>query len=165
MVMIEPAETRYGHVREEDREGHCRGAGRRAGGAPRSTAGQLLRGAELRGSGKRRHIDPEKIDEYIARGGYEALLKVLTEMSPGSVIEQISKSGLRGRGGGGYPTGLKWDTVAKVKGAQKYVICNGDEGDPGAFMDRSVLESDPQRVIEGMRSRHTPLARTRAMST
>ena len=96
------------------------------------------------------HIDPEKIDEYIARGGYEALVKALTDMNPASVIEQISKSGLRGRGGGGYPTGLKWDTVAKVKGTQKYVICNGDEGDPGAFMDRSVLESDPQRVIEGM---------------
>jgi bidirectional [NiFe] hydrogenase diaphorase subunit len=71
-------------------------------------------------------------------------------MNPASVIEQIMKSGLRGRGGGGYPTGLKWDMVSKVKGPQKYVICNGDEGDPGAFMDRSVLESDPQRVIEGM---------------
>ena len=71
-------------------------------------------------------------------------------MTPQAVIEQISKSGLRGRGGGGYPTGLKWGTVAKAAGAQKYVICNADEGDPGAFMDRSVLESDPQRVIEGM---------------
>jgi bidirectional [NiFe] hydrogenase diaphorase subunit len=96
------------------------------------------------------YIDPEKIDEYIARDGYQALIKALTEMTPLSVIEQISKSGLRGRGGGGYPTGLKWSTVAKAVGAQKYVICNADEGDPGAFMDRSVLESDPQRVIEGM---------------
>jgi bidirectional [NiFe] hydrogenase diaphorase subunit len=95
-------------------------------------------------------IDPEKIDEYIARDGYEALIKALTEMTPQSVVEQIAKSGLRGRGGGGYPTGLKWSTVAKAVGAQKYVICNADEGDPGAFMDRSVLESDPQRVIEGM---------------
>jgi bidirectional [NiFe] hydrogenase diaphorase subunit len=96
------------------------------------------------------YIDPEKIDEYIERGGYQALIKALTEMTPQAVIEQISKSGLRGRGGGGYPTGLKWSTVSKAVGAQKYVICNGDEGDPGAFMDRSVLESDPQRVIEGM---------------
>src|SRR5580658_3276736 len=95
-------------------------------------------------------IDPEKIDEYIARDGYQALVKALTEMTPQSVVEQIAKSGLRGRGGGGYPTGLKWSTVAKAVGAQKYVICNADEGDPGAFMDRSVLESDPQRVIEGM---------------
>jgi bidirectional [NiFe] hydrogenase diaphorase subunit len=96
------------------------------------------------------YIDPEKIDEYIARDGYQALIKALTEMTSQSVIDQIAKSGLRGRGGGGYPTGLKWSTVAKAIGAQKYVICNADEGDPGAFMDRSVLESDPQRVIEGM---------------
>ncbi len=96
------------------------------------------------------HIDPEKIDDYISRDGYKALLKALTEMTPNGVIEQIPKSGLRGRGGGGYPTGLKWGTVAKAVGDMKYVICNGDEGDPGAFMDRSVLESDPQRVIEGM---------------
>src|SRR5580658_687557 len=96
------------------------------------------------------YIDPEKIDEYRSRDGYQALVKALTEMDPQSVIEQISRSGLRGRGGGGYPTGLKWSTVAKAVGAQKYGICNADEGDPGAFMDRSVLESDPQRVIEGM---------------
>ena len=96
------------------------------------------------------YIDPEKIDEYISRDGYQALIHALTEMDPQSVIDQIAKSGLRGRGGGGYPTGLKWSTVAKAVGTQKYVICNADEGDPGAFMDRSVLESDPQRVIEGM---------------
>jgi bidirectional [NiFe] hydrogenase diaphorase subunit len=96
------------------------------------------------------HIDPEKIDDYIARDGYQALVKVLTEMTPSGVIQQIKMSGLRGRGGGGYPTGLKWGTVAKATGDLKYVICNGDEGDPGAFMDRSVLESDPQRVVEGM---------------
>jgi bidirectional [NiFe] hydrogenase diaphorase subunit len=96
------------------------------------------------------HIDPEKIDDYIAREGYKALLTVLTEMTPSGVIHRITESGLRGRGGGGYPTGLKWSTVAKAKGDVKYVICNGDEGDPGAFMDRSVLESDPQRVVEGM---------------
>ncbi len=96
------------------------------------------------------HIDPEKIEDYIARDGYEGLVTAVTEMTPSEVIEQIMKSGLRGRGGGGYPTGLKWSTVAKAVGDPKYVVCNGDEGDPGAFMDRSVLESDPQRVLEGM---------------
>jgi len=95
-------------------------------------------------------IDPEKIDEYIARDGYLGLVKALMEMRPSEVIQQLTESGLRGRGGGGYPTGLKWGMVAKAVGDMKYVICNGDEGDPGAFMDRSVLESDPQRVIEGM---------------
>jgi bidirectional [NiFe] hydrogenase diaphorase subunit len=95
-------------------------------------------------------IDPERIEDYIAAGGYDALMKALTEMTPSQVIEQLSRSGLRGRGGGGYPTGLKWSTVAKAAGPSKFVICNADEGDPGAFMDRSVLESDPQRVIEGM---------------
>ena len=96
------------------------------------------------------HIDPEKIDDYIARDGYKALLTVLTEMTPNGVIHRITESGLRGRGGGGYPTGLKWSTVAKAGGDTKYVVCNGDEGDPGAFMDRSVMEGDPHRVIEGM---------------
>lgn len=95
-------------------------------------------------------IDPERIEEYIAASGYRALIHVLTEMTPAEVIEQVMKSGLRGRGGGGYPTGLKWSTVAKAVGTQKFVICNADEGDPGAFMDRSVLESDPHRVLEGM---------------
>ena len=96
------------------------------------------------------HIDPEKIDDYIARDGYQALLTVLTEMMPNGVIHRIAESGLRGRGGGGYPTGLKWSMVAKASGDLKYVVCNGDEGDPGAFMDRSVMEGDPHRVIEGM---------------
>jgi bidirectional [NiFe] hydrogenase diaphorase subunit len=95
-------------------------------------------------------IDPEHIEDYIAASGYEALIQALTEMTPSQVIEQVSRSGLRGRGGAGYPTGLKWSTVAKATGPSKFVICNADEGDPGAFMDRSVLESDPQRVIEGM---------------
>lgn len=95
-------------------------------------------------------IDPERIEEYIAVGGYQSLYKAIYDMTPAQVVEEISKSGLRGRGGGGYPTGLKWATVAKVSGDQKYVICNGDEGDPGAFMDRSVLESDPHLVLEGM---------------
>jgi bidirectional [NiFe] hydrogenase diaphorase subunit len=95
-------------------------------------------------------VDPESLDDYLARGGYEALTKVLTEMTSTEVREQITSSGLRGRGGAGYPTGLKWTTVAKASGTQKYVICNADEGDPGAFMDRSVLESDPFRILEGM---------------
>ncbi len=95
-------------------------------------------------------IDPERIEEYIAQNGYHALVKTLTEMTPQEVIAEITVSGLRGRGGAGYPTGLKWSTVAKAVGAQKFVICNADEGDPGAFMDRSVLESDPHRVLEGM---------------
>ena len=96
------------------------------------------------------HIDPEKIDDYISRDGYKALLTALTEMTPNGVIHRITESGLRGRGGGGYPTGLKWATVSKASGDLKYVVCNGDEGDPGAFMDRSVMEGDPHRVIEGM---------------
>jgi bidirectional [NiFe] hydrogenase diaphorase subunit len=95
-------------------------------------------------------IDPERIEEYIAAGGYESLYRALYDLTPAEVVEEITKSGLRGRGGGGYPTGLKWATVAKMQGGQKYVICNADEGDPGAFMDRSVLESDPHRVLEGM---------------
>ena len=95
-------------------------------------------------------INPERIEEYIAVGGYESLYHALHEMSSGEVIEEITRSGLRGRGGGGYPTGLKWATVAKMPEGQKYIICNGDEGDPGAFMDRSVLESDPHLVLEGM---------------
>ncbi|HVX57584.1 MAG TPA: NuoF family protein, partial [Candidatus Saccharimonadales bacterium] len=96
------------------------------------------------------HIDPEKIDDYISRDGYKALLTALLEMTPFGVIHRITESGLRGRGGGGYPTGLKWSTVSKAHSDVKYVVCNGDEGDPGAFMDRSVMEGDPHRVIEGM---------------
>ena len=96
------------------------------------------------------NIDPDRIEDYISVNGYTALIKALTEMSPREVIDEVTKSGLRGRGGAGYPTGLKWSTVSKSVGTQKYVICNADEGDPGAFMDRSVLESDPHRVLEGM---------------
>lgn len=95
-------------------------------------------------------IDPERLEDAIAAGGYQQLAYVLNELTPAQVIEQISRSGLRGRGGAGYPTGLKWGTVAKASGPRKYIICNADEGDPGAFMDRSVLESDPHRVLEGM---------------
>lgn len=95
-------------------------------------------------------IDPENIEEYIARDGYLALAKCLTELTPQQVLEIMKKSGLRGRGGGGFPTGLKWEITAKVQADQKYVICNADEGDPGAFMDRSILEGDPHTVIEAM---------------
>jgi NADP-reducing hydrogenase subunit HndC len=95
-------------------------------------------------------IDPENIEEYIARGGYEALGRVLTEMTPDQTIEEVKKSGLRGRGGAGFPTGLKWELTRKVEGDVKYVVCNADEGDPGAFMDRSILEGDPHSVIEAM---------------
>ncbi len=95
-------------------------------------------------------IDPENIEEYIAMDGYQALAKALTEMTPDDVINVVKESGLRGRGGGGFPTGLKWSFTAKNKADQKYVVCNADEGDPGAFMDRSVLEGDPHCVIEAM---------------
>jgi bidirectional [NiFe] hydrogenase diaphorase subunit len=101
----------------------------------------------LENSGK---IDPQKIEEYIAADGYLALVRAMAEKTPAEIVQEVSKSGLRGRGGAGYPTGLKWSTVAKTGTTAKYVICNADEGDPGAFMDRSGLESDPHRVIEGM---------------
>jgi len=95
-------------------------------------------------------INPENIEEYIGRDGYQALGKCLTEFTPVEVINQIKESGLRGRGGGGFPTGLKWEITRKVEADQKYVVCNADEGDPGAFMDRSILEGDPHSVIEAM---------------
>jgi len=95
-------------------------------------------------------IDPENIEEYIAKDGYAALAKVLTEMTPQEVIDTMKESGLRGRGGGGFPTGNKWQFAANSVSDKKYVVCNGDEGDPGAFMDRSILEGDPHAVIEAM---------------
>jgi NADH:ubiquinone oxidoreductase subunit F (NADH-binding)/(2Fe-2S) ferredoxin/NAD-dependent dihydropyrimidine dehydrogenase PreA subunit len=95
-------------------------------------------------------IDAESIDEYIARDGYQAMAKALTQMTPEEIIEEIKASGLRGRGGAGFPTGLKWEFCAKTPGDTKYVLCNADEGDPGAFMDRSILEADPHVVVEGM---------------
>ena len=101
----------------------------------------------LSGSGL---VDPERIADYIAQGGYQALAKAITERTPREVIDEVKKSGLRGRGGAGYPTGLKWELVARQPVTTKYVVCNADEGDPGAFMDRSVLEGDPHRVLEGM---------------
>jgi bidirectional [NiFe] hydrogenase diaphorase subunit len=95
-------------------------------------------------------VDPNSFKGYVMAGGYFALVEALTEMTPAEVLHEVTASGLRGRGGGGYPTGLKWSTVAKMPVGQKYVICNADEGDPGAFMDRAILESDPHRVLEGM---------------
>ena len=95
-------------------------------------------------------LDPMNIEEYIARGGYQALAKVLTEMSPEEVIEEVGKAGLRGRGGAGFPTARKWGFVRSAAGEEKYVVCNGDEGDPGAYMNRAVLEGNPHSIIEGM---------------
>jgi len=150
LVLVDPTETLYGNAHEADAKAIVASLGGKPVEKLQTHLEKYFKGQQhivLENSG---HVDPEKIDEYIAHDGYQALMKALTQMDPQTVIEQISKSGLRGRGGGGYPTGLKWGMVAKAAGAQKYVICNGDEGDPGAFMDRSVLESDPQRVIEGM---------------
>ncbi len=110
-------------------------------------AGEIQARIVLRNTGR---IDPENIDEYIASGGYTALAKVLTSMKPGEVVETIEASGLRGRGGGGFPTGKKWRFAAAQKSPEKFIICNADEGDPGAFMDRAVLEGDPHTVLEAM---------------
>jgi NADH:ubiquinone oxidoreductase subunit F (NADH-binding)/(2Fe-2S) ferredoxin len=98
----------------------------------------------------RGRIDPEKIDEYIAYDGYQAMAKALTEMTPKAILHEVKISGLRGRGGAGFPTGVKWEFCRNAKGDTKYLICNADEGDPGAFMDRSVLEADPHAILEGM---------------
>lgn len=152
LVSVEPGNLLYEHVTQEN-----------AGSIIDALAGDSAAKAErcdpqhpffarqtlvVRANGGR--IDPERIEDYIEAGGYRALHHVLTETQPAQVIDAIIRSGLRGRGGAGYPTGLKWATVAKSVGKQKFVICNGDEGDPGAFMDRSVLESDPHSVLEGM---------------
>ena len=95
-------------------------------------------------------IDPTSLAEYVARGGYRGLRRALTDFAPQQVIDEVTRSGLRGRGGGGFPTGRKWQAAADSRGAEKFIVCNGDEGDPGAYMDRTVLESDPHSVIEGM---------------
>jgi NADH:ubiquinone oxidoreductase subunit F (NADH-binding)/(2Fe-2S) ferredoxin len=95
-------------------------------------------------------LDPESLDDYLAHGGYRALRQVLTSMTPEQVVGEVKASGLRGRGGAGFPTGVKWELTAQVPSERKFVICNGDEGDPGAFMDRGVLEGDPHAVLEGM---------------
>ena len=101
----------------------------------------------LRNSGR---INPEKLEDYLLQDGYQALAKVLSDMKPAQVCEELVESGLRGRGGGGFPTGKKWQFAAAQPKGQKYIICNADEGDPGAFMDRAVLEGDPHAVLEAM---------------
>jgi bidirectional [NiFe] hydrogenase diaphorase subunit len=150
LVRVDPAKMLYQHVQA----GNARAVVDSLGGEPAASLQcdlnqhfELQTRVVLENAGR---INPEKIDDYIANDGYKALLTALTDMTPSDVLRQITESGLRGRGGGGYPTGLKWGTVAKAGGDMKYVICNGDEGDPGAFMDRSVMESDPHRVLEGM---------------
>jgi len=106
---------------------------------------QVLRALRNKGM-----IDPEKIEDYIARDGYQAAAKALLQMTPEQIINEMKASGLRGRGGAGFPTGLKWEFCSKVKSDLKFILCNGDEGDPGAFMDRSIMEADPHVVLEGM---------------
>ena len=150
LVRVDPEETLYSRVQAGDAEKIVNSLGGEPAEELRCNLEQHFDSqvrVVLENAG---YIDPEKIDDYISRDGYKALLTVLTEMTPAGVIHRITESGLRGRGGGGYPTGLKWGTVAKAAGDQKYVVCNGDEGDPGAFMDRSVMEGDPHRVVEGM---------------
>ena len=151
LVSVEPEALLYQHVKPEQADALMRSLNGEAAQNIQCSREQPFFARQvnvvLENSGK---IDPEKVDEYIAADGYRALLHALTEMTPAEVIQEISISGLRGRGGAGYPTGLKWGTVAKAGGPTKYAICNADEGDPGAFMDRSVLESDPHCVLEGM---------------
>jgi bidirectional [NiFe] hydrogenase diaphorase subunit len=116
-------------------------------GDPASPFFALQESVVLANSGR---VEPERIETYIAADGYQALHHALRELRPAEVIDQVTRSGLRGRGGAGYPTGVKWATVAKNRGERKFVVCNADEGDPGAFMNRSLLESDPHSVLEGM---------------
>ncbi|MEI9999795.1 MAG: NADH-quinone oxidoreductase subunit NuoF [Verrucomicrobiota bacterium] len=151
LVSVEPAGTLYRNVTPENAPSIIAALAGEPVQAQQGDPGQPFFARQRRvvyanGGG----IDPERIEQYIEAGGYQALHKALHELTPAQVVEEVSKSGLRGRGGAGYPTGLKWATVAKSKGDQKYVVCNGDEGDPGAFMDRTVLEGDPHGVIEGM---------------
>jgi len=151
MVVVEPQGTLYQHVQPDDApeiiERLDRAPLERLIDTQNTAFFQRQKKVVLNLEGK---IDPERIEAYIAVGGYAALLHALTEMTPAEVLEQVTRSGLRGRGGAGYSTGLKWSTVAKARSEHKYVICNGDEGDPGAFMDRSVMEDYPHRIIEGL---------------
>jgi bidirectional [NiFe] hydrogenase diaphorase subunit len=151
IVLIQPGEQYYQNVQPEDAPAIVAALGK-------NPVPHLLLPADLPFF-TRQHknvlalsgrVDPESLGDYLAAGGYQALLTVLTTMRPTDVIRCIQESGLRGRGGAGYPTGLKWSTVAKAQGTQKFLICNADEGDPGAFMDRSILESTPHAVLEGM---------------
>jgi len=151
MVGVEPVGLLYQHVTPENAASIVGGLG---GGSAEAELGDpehpFFSRQTLIVCANSGRIDPERIEDYIEAGGYLTLQQVVSELQPSQVIDAVLKSGLRGRGGAGYPTGLKWGTVAKSSGAHKFVVCNGDEGDPGAFMDRSVLESDPHRVLEGM---------------
>lgn len=151
LVHVETSGKMYAGVTPEKAPEILRDLDTGAGGLEECPAGmpffERQKKIVLENSGR---IDPERIEDYIAADGYLALVNAITESTPQEVIGEILKSGLRGRGGAGYPTGLKWSTVAKTGEHEKYVICNADEGDPGAFMDRAVLESDPHRVLEGM---------------
>ena len=151
LVLVEPGGVLYGGVKPDDA---CEIVDNLDAGPVerlRVEAGDAFYGKQrrivLENSGR---IDPEKLEDYLAADGYAALMQAISEMTPHDVVQEVSRSGLRGRGGAGYPTGLKWSTVYNAPGPQKFVVCNADEGDPGAFMDRSVLESDPHRVLEGM---------------
>ncbi|HUP05245.1 MAG TPA: NADH-quinone oxidoreductase subunit NuoF [Bryobacteraceae bacterium] len=150
LVSVEPEGKMHGNIAPEQAKGIVASLG--AGEGPNPCPSDVpfferQKKIVLENSGK---IDPERIEDYIAHDGYFALVQAISEMTPADVVREITRSGLRGRGGAGFPTGLKWSTVAKTGEQKKYVICNADEGDPGAFMDRAVLESDPHRVIEGM---------------
>jgi len=151
LVQTDPGEVLYQRVNPEDAAGIVAalngGKAKVAQGDPNHPFFKKQFSIVLANSGI---VDPERIETYIAADGYKGLHDVLHEMTPKDVTDSMVASGLRGRGGAGYPTGLKWATVAKSPGDKKYVICNADEGDPGAFMDRSVLESDPHSVLEGM---------------
>jgi bidirectional [NiFe] hydrogenase diaphorase subunit len=151
LIQIDPGDMLYQQVAAEDAPSIVAALGGGEATAQRGDSRQPFFARQapivLEHSGQ---IDPDRIQSYIAVGGYRPLYQVLHELHPAEVVEEITRSGLRGRGGAGYPTGLKWATVAKSPGERKFVICNADEGDPGAFMDRSVLESDPHRVLEGM---------------
>ncbi len=151
MVKVLPDETLYQHVSADDADALIDSLGAQPVEALRCDTSHPFFTRQtkivLSESGI---INPDRIEEYIAVGGYSALLHALNEMTPAEVLSEVSRSGLRGRGGAGYPTGLKWNTVAKSLSDIKYVICNGDEGDPGAYMDRSIMEGDPHRILEGM---------------
>jgi bidirectional [NiFe] hydrogenase diaphorase subunit len=151
LVQTDPDGTLYQKVTPDDAASIVAGLDGSAANATKGDAQSpffvLQSSVILDNSGR---IEPERIESYVAAEGYQALFHVLREMTPAEVIEEIIRSGLRGRGGAGYPTGVKWSMVAKNEGDRKFVVCNADEGDPGAFMNRSVLESDPHKVLEGM---------------
>ena len=150
LVQIPETGEMFSHVRPDDLDGLVAALAAVTPESPRAPEAPFFTRQMRIATENSGRVDPEDLDDYLESGGYESLRTVLTTMSSADVREEITRSGLRGRGGAGYPTGLKWNTVAKAEGAPRYVICNADEGDPGAFMDRSVLESDPYRVLEGM---------------